>query len=51
MGQDLYREIESADLMIRALRHIVHENASVKEAQEIFDSAKAGNGRVASVPA
>jgi hypothetical protein len=37
--------------MMRALRHIVHENASVKEAQEVFDSAKAENGRVASLPA
>ena len=33
------------------LRHIVHENASVKEAQEVFDSAKTENGRVASLPA
>ena len=27
--------------MIRALRHIVHENGSVAEAKEIFDSVKA----------
>ena len=35
--------------MMRALRHIVHENASVNEAQEVFDSVKAGNGRLAPV--
>ena len=37
--------------MIRALRHIVHENGSVKEAQEIFETVKAGDGRVDSIPA
>ena len=37
--------------MIRALRHIVHENGSVKEAQDVFDEVKAGNGRLASVSA
>lgn len=54
IGINLGRNVWQSDHpvpMIRALRHIVHENASVKEAQEIFDSAKAGNGRVASVPA
>ena len=37
--------------MIRALRNIVHENGTVDSAQEIFNSVKAENGRVASVPA
>ena len=35
--------------MIRALRHIVHGNGSAEEAQEIFDSAKAGDGVLAGV--
>ena len=54
IGINLGRNVWQSDHpvpMIRALRHIVHENASVQEAQEIFDSAKAGNGWVASVPA
>ena len=54
IGINLGRNIWQSDYpvpMIRALRHIVHENGSVKEAQEIFDQVKAGNGRVASVPA
>ena len=37
--------------MIRALRHIVHENGSVKEARELFDSVKAADARLTSVPA
>ncbi len=37
--------------MIRALRHIVHENGTIKEAQEIFNAVNAGDGRLASVSA
>jgi hypothetical protein len=37
--------------MMRALRHIVHDNGSVKEAQEVFQSVKAAEGNLASVPA
>lgn len=37
--------------MIRALRHIVHEDGSVKEAQDVYDEVKAGDGRLASVSA
>ncbi|MCH7606404.1 MAG: 3-hydroxy-5-phosphonooxypentane-2,4-dione thiolase [Chloroflexi bacterium] len=54
IGINLGRNIWQSDYpvpMIRALRHIVHEKGSVKEAQEIFNQVKAGNGRVASVPA
>ena len=43
IGINLGRNIWQSDYpepMIRALRHIVHENGSVKEAQEIFDSLK-----------
>ena len=53
IGINLGRNVWQSDFpvpMIRALRHIVHENGSVREAQEIFDSVKAGNGRIASVP-
>ena len=52
IGINLGRNIWPGDYpvtMIRALRHIVHENGSVKEAQEIFDTVKAGNGRLAAV--
>ena len=54
IGINLGRNVWQSDYpvpMIRALRHIVHENGSVKEAQEIFDSVKAGDGRLASVSA
>ena len=36
--------------MIRALRHIVHENGSVAEAREVFDAARAESGQLAGVP-
>jgi putative autoinducer-2 (AI-2) aldolase len=54
IGINLGRNVWQSEFpvpMIRALRHIVHENGSVKEAQELFDSVKAGDGRLASVPA
>ena len=37
--------------MIRALRHIVHENGSVKEATEIIETVRASDSRLASGPA
>ena len=52
IGINLGRNIWQSEYpvpMIRALRHIVHENGSVQESQEIFDSVKAGNGRLAAV--
>jgi len=54
IGINLGRNIWQSDYplpMMRALRHIVHENGTIKEAQEIFDHVKAGDGRLASVPA
>ena len=54
IGINLGRNVWQSDHpvpMIRALRHIVHENGTVAGAQKIFDSVKAGNGRVPSVPA
>ncbi|MCH8351374.1 MAG: 3-hydroxy-5-phosphonooxypentane-2,4-dione thiolase [Chloroflexi bacterium] len=54
IGINLGRNVWQSDYpvpMIRALRHIVHENGSVKEAQEVFDAVKAGDGRPAPVPA
>ncbi len=54
IGINLGRNVWQSDYpvpMIRALRHIVHENGTVKEAKEIFDNVKAGDGRLASVPA
>ena len=54
IGINLGRNIWQSEFpvpMIRALRHIVHENGTVNEAQEVFDSVKAGNGRVVTVPA
>ena len=50
LGRNIWQS-EHPVPMIRALRHIVHGNGSVAEAQEVFDNVKAGNGRVASVPA
>mgnify|MGYP000952878019 CR=1 FL=1 len=53
IGINLGRNIWQSEYpvpMIRALRHIVHENGTIDRAQEIFDDVKAGNGRVASVP-
>ena len=43
VGVDMGRNIWQSDhpvAMIRAVRHIVHENASVKEAYELFNSLK-----------
>ncbi len=43
VGVDMGRNIWQSDYpvaMIRAVRHIVHENASVKEAYELFNSLK-----------
>jgi len=54
IGINLGRNIWQSDYplpMMRALRHIVHENGTIQEAQEIFDHVKAGDGRLASVPA
>ncbi len=54
IGINLGRNIWQSEFpvpMIRALRHVVHENSTVNEAQEVFDSVKAGNGRVAAMPA
>ena len=54
IGINLGRNIWQSDYplpMIRALRHIVHENGTIQEAQEIFDHVKAGDGRLASLPA
>ena len=54
IGINLGRNIWQSEYpvpMIRALRNIVHENGTVDSAQEIFDSVKAENGRVASIPA
>jgi putative autoinducer-2 (AI-2) aldolase len=53
IGINLGRNVWQSDHpvpMIRALRHIVHGNGSVKEASEIYDSVKAGEGQLASVP-
>ena len=53
-GTNLGRSIGQSEQpvpMVRALRHIVHGNGTVAEAQEVFDSVTAGNGRVAPVPA
>ena len=50
LGRNIWQS-EHPVPMIRALRHIVHENGSINEAQEVFDRAKAENGRVASLPA
>ena len=53
IGINLGRNIWQSDYpvpMIRALRHIVHENGTIDGALEIFDDVKSGNGRVASVP-
>ena len=54
IGINLGRNIWQSEYpvpMIRALRNIVHENGTVDSAQKIFDSVKAENGRVASIPA
>ena len=54
IGINLGRNIWQSEFpvpMIRALRHIVHENGTVNEALEVFDSVKAANGRVAAMPA
>lgn len=51
IGINLGRNVWQSDHpvpMIRALRHIVHENGSVKEASEVFDSVRAGEGQLAS---
>lgn len=52
IGINLGRNIWQSDHpvpMIRALRHIVHQNGTVDEAQEIFDTVKAADGRVPTV--
>jgi putative autoinducer-2 (AI-2) aldolase len=52
IGINLGRNVWQSDYpvpMIRALRHIVHENGSVREAQEIFDNVKAGELGLAAV--
>lgn len=36
--------------MIRALRHIIHENGSVAEAREVFNAARAESGQLAGIP-
>ena len=54
IGINLGRNVWQHDYpvpMIRALRHIVHENGSVEEAQEVFENAKAADARLTSVPA
>lgn len=54
IGINLGRNIWQSDHpvpMIRALRHIVHENGSVKEAKEIFDIAKETDQSIPSVSA
>ena len=54
IGINLGRNIWQSEFpvpMIRALKHIVHGNGTVNEAQEIFDSVKAANGKVAALPA
>jgi len=54
IGINLGRNVWQSDSpvpMIRALRHIVHENGSVKEAQEIFDSVKASEPSLVPVSA
>ena len=50
LGRNVWQSEHPVPTM-RALRYIVHENGSVKEALEIFESLKAGEGRLASVPA
>ena len=52
IGINLGRNVWQSDFpvpMIRALRHIVHENGSVAEAQEIYDSVRAGEPKLTSV--
>ena len=52
IGINLGRNIWQSEYpvpMIRALRHIVHGNGSVKEAQEIFEAVKAEGGVLAGV--
>ena len=52
IGINLGRNVWQSDHpvpMIRALRHIVHEGGSVNEAQEVFDSVKAGEPGLAAV--
>jgi len=54
IGINLGRNIWQSEFpvaMIRALRHIVHDNGSVSEAQEIFNTVKAGEGALAPVSA
>ena len=54
IGINLGRNVWQSDYpvpMIRALRHIVHENGSVREAREVFEAVKTGDGTLASLPA
>ena len=50
LGRNIWQS-EHPVPMIRALRHIVHENGSVPEAQEIFKSLVAGEAALAPVTA
>ena len=50
LGRNVWQSEHPVPIM-RALRHIVHENGSVKEAQEIFESLKTADARLTSVPA
>ena len=50
LGRNVWQSDHPVPIM-RALRHIVHENGSVKEAQEIFESLKEADARLTSVPA
>jgi len=48
IGVNLGRNIWQSDYpvaMIRAIRSIIHENATPKEAQQIFEDVKSGKGR------
>ena len=44
MGRNIF-QTDSPVGMIRAVRAIVHEKASVKEAYKIYESAKGGKAR------
>ena len=54
IGVNLGRNVWQNDhpvAVIRALRHIVHEDGSVQEAHELFKSVRAGDSMLTSVPA
>ena len=50
LGRNIWQS-EHPVPMIRALRHIVHENGSVREAQEVYEAVKAGGGSLTPVSA